>query len=947
MPVIHTTANGNFAKVRLPAEVVGPTGPEGPVGALGPPGATGAQGSTGVQGLQGAQGSTGVVGPQGITGTQGLQGPQGEAGVTGTPGITGPQGPQGSQGNQGTTGTQGITGSQGAQGAAGPAGTTGSQGITGAQGPQGSVGPAGVTGSPGITGSQGPQGTAGPTGVTGTQGVTGVQGTQGTQGPQGATGPTGSQGSQGITGVQGPQGSIGPQGATGSQGITGVQGSQGAQGLPGNTGITGATGVGGPQGPQGSTGLQGVQGAQGVTGVTGSQGSQGSTGVRGTTGSQGPTGSQGVQGIQGTTGLQGAQGAQGITGTTGVQGPQGNTGVQGVQGITGTTGAQGLRGITGVQGIQGITGTTGVQGPRGNTGVQGVQGITGTTGVQGPQGITGTQGLQGPQGRTGTQGPQGITGTQGAQGPVGVTGAQGPQGVQGVQGPQGLTGMQGPQGVQGPLGDTGTAGPQGPTGLLGDSLANHVQLVTGGWLRSGDDTNGLIFGYLTGVWATGMLTGVSQALVGRGADAIQVWINPADGKLYAGSGKIILDSSYITLITEADAYPTSGYQLTDTNSSTGVFGALTGWSDTVSRNAIVHAWSTNYNPVAGVRATTPYNSGKTATAMLSADTSGLGGLGRVSVTAKGELANINLNAGTGGHVVAEPDLKAATAATAVGAEVFTNGDLTSGTGWSCTGDMVLTVDTAVYTHSTGEGTLTQAVATQPNHGLSKRTYDFTYTISAAPTIAGVAYITTTFADVITYLNLIAGTHVTRVEAAAAPGDFVIRVVSTSGSFTLDALSLKLVTVGDMVAAGDLLGTNLQYAGDLKPWRNNTLLLGSTFVPLTAPLTSASWDGDAYSTTSKTAIDLSAVFGAPAGIKAVLIFAAVRDSGSAATDCWLVLGSTNTAYYGPTINCQAVNDRFGRDTMVVPCDASGDIYYQIAASGPSTFDAYIQIWGYWV
>jgi len=32
---------------------------------------------------------------------------------------------------------------------------------------------------------------------------------------------------------------------------------------------------------------------------------------------------------------------------------------------------------------------------------------------------------------------------------------------------------------------------------------------------------------------------------------------------------------------------------------------------------------------------------------------------------------------------------------------------------------------------------------------------------------------------------------------------------------------------------------------------------------------------------------------------------------------------------------------------VPCNADGDIYYQISASGASTFDVWIQIWGYYI
>ena len=34
-------------------------------------------------------------------------------------------------------------------------------------------------------------------------------------------------------------------------------------------------------------------------------------------------------------------------------------------------------------------------------------------------------------------------------------------------------------------------------------------------------------------------------------------------------------------------------------------------------------------------------------------------------------------------------------------------------------------------------------------------------------------------------------------------------------------------------------------------------------------------------------------------------------------------------------------------MVVPCDANGDVYYLIAASGANTAAISLQIWGYWL
>ena len=90
-----------------------------------------------------------------------------------------------------------------------------------------------------------------------------------------------------------------------------------------------------------------------------------------------------------------------------------------------------------------------------------------------------------------------------------------------------------------------------------------------------------------------------------------------------------------------------------------------------------------------------------------------------------------------------------------------------------------------------------------------------------------------------------------------------------------------------------------------------------FVPLRAPLTSTSWDGDAYSTTAKTKVDLSAVFSVPAGARAVLAHIEVNDSGSAGTDCYLILSPNNTAGQGLAVSCGEVNDRIGRGCLTIP------------------------------
>jgi len=119
--------------------------------------------------------------------------------------------------------------------------------------------------------------------------------------------------------------------------------------------------------------------------------------------------------------------------------------------------------------------------------------------------------------------------------------------------------------------------------------------------------------------------------------------------------------------------------------------------------------------------------------------------------------------------------------------------------------------------------------------------------------------------------------------------------------------------------------------------------------LTTPLTSTSWDGDSYSTTAKTLIDLSEVFGVPARAKGILVRLAARDSGSSAGYCHFSL-SPNAIDKSVAVQAYlhgVPNDVYVSVNGVVPCDANGDVYYQIAASGTGTLDAIIEIWGYWL
>jgi hypothetical protein len=120
------------------------------------------------------------------------------------------------------------------------------------------------------------------------------------------------------------------------------------------------------------------------------------------------------------------------------------------------------------------------------------------------------------------------------------------------------------------------------------------------------------------------------------------------------------------------------------------------------------------------------------------------------------------------------------------------------------------------------------------------------------------------------------------------------------------------------------------------------------VPLATPATSTAFDGDAFSDTAWTELDLSTVFSAPAGVKAVYVRASARDSGSSGARCTLQLGGdgTNTAVM-VDLWAGLANDSSIQAHGIVPCNADGNIYYTVDASGPGTMDVWLQIHGYWI
>ncbi len=113
-----------------------------------------------------------------------------------------------------------------------------------------------------------------------------------------------------------------------------------------------------------------------------------------------------------------------------------------------------------------------------------------------------------------------------------------------------------------------------------------------------------------------------------------------------------------------------------------------------------------------------------------------------------------------------------------------------------------------------------------------------------------------------------------------------------------------------------------------------------FHPLTTKLTSTSWDGDSKGVADNGIIDLSAVFGLPAGITAVLLRLSMNDTTVGAS----VTYGPNAANNNAIILRAQVSGQLIDQTGIVPCDPNGDIYTVFS----QTLDnVYIVIYGYWI
>ena len=152
---------------------------------------------------------------------------------------------------------------------------------------------------------------------------------------------------------------------------------------------------------------------------------------------------------------------------------------------------------------------------------------------------------------------------------------------------------------------------------------------------------------------------------------------------------------------------------------------------------------------------------------------------------------------------------------------------------------------------------------------------------------------------------------------------------------------KTYSVGDVLTASDM---NTYQRDNITALHDRVY-----YVPLASALTSTDFDGDSFSTTTDTLIDLSDEFGVPADVSAINVRVMCRDSGSATSqEARVVLkNSMGTGGANVSFRCGGLpNDYYGDTNALINCSTSGDIYYEIYASGAGTLDAWIWIQGYW-
>ena len=124
--------------------------------------------------------------------------------------------------------------------------------------------------------------------------------------------------------------------------------------------------------------------------------------------------------------------------------------------------------------------------------------------------------------------------------------------------------------------------------------------------------------------------------------------------------------------------------------------------------------------------------------------------------------------------------------------------------------------------------------------------------------------------------------------------------------------------------------------------NGMVYGSSTFIPLTTPLTSTSYDGGDTVGVGTVTIDTSSVFSAPVGIKAVSIFARAKWA-SATMSSYLLVRPVGASRYCDIIYARDTNHQ--TISTIIPCDSNGD--FDVVVANANALEVVLEIHGYWI
>ena len=124
--------------------------------------------------------------------------------------------------------------------------------------------------------------------------------------------------------------------------------------------------------------------------------------------------------------------------------------------------------------------------------------------------------------------------------------------------------------------------------------------------------------------------------------------------------------------------------------------------------------------------------------------------------------------------------------------------------------------------------------------------------------------------------------------------------------------------------------------------NGMVYGSSTFIPLTTPLTSTSYDGGDTVGVGTVTIDTSSVFSAPVGIKAVSIFARAKWA-SATMSSYLLVRPVGASRYCDIIYARDTNHQ--TISTIIPCDSNGD--FNVVVANANALEVVLEIHGYWI